>query len=134
MNVASSKQVFFTWSDAWVFASLQGAFNETGQFSYSSLITAGDILNHAIMTNEEIKDGLIRLYTRGLLEIDRENIKVTKLAKKLYVEIEKKQGGLFSVVDNCLEVLNSPRAKLPYIKVDAQLEIFIKNFSSRQTL
>jgi hypothetical protein len=86
------------------------------------------------MTNEEIKDGLIRLYTRGLLEIDRENIKVTKLAKKLYVEIEKKQGGLFSVVDNCLEVLNSPRAKLPYIKVDAQLEIFIKNFSSRQTL
>ena len=130
---ASSKEVFFIWSDAWVFASLQSAFNETGQFSYSSLIIAGDILNHAIMTSEQIKDGLIRLYMRGLLEIDQQNIKITRLAEMLYVEIEKKRGGLFSVVDNCLEVLNSPRTKLPNVKVDSQLENFIKSFSLPQT-
>jgi hypothetical protein len=132
--MSRSAEEFFIWADAWVFASLQGAFDGTGQFSYSSLLTAGDILNHAIMTNEEVSAGFIKLYMRGLLEIDEQSIKVTKLAEMLYIKIQKKRGGLFSVVDNCLAVLNSPQTKLPHIEIDAQLEIFIKNFSSHQTL
>jgi hypothetical protein len=102
---------FFTWSDAWVFASLRGAINDPGKFSLASLITTGDLLNHAIMTEDEIKQGLRRLYMRGLVEIDEENIKVTELAKILYAKVEKKRAGLFSVIDNCQKVLNSPRTK-----------------------
>lgn len=120
--------MFFTHSDAWVFASLRGGINDTGQFSFASFLATGDMLNHAIMTVEEIKQGLTKLHMRGLVEIEGENIKVTKLSETLYNKIEKMRGGLFSVVENCLKVLNSPRTKLPQIENKPNLEFITENY------
>ena len=127
MKELKPKEKFFTWPDAWVFASLSGATSEAGQFSFSSLIATGDMLNHAIMTNEEIKQGLTKLYICGLVEIDEENINITKLAEIVYAKAKKRRGGLFSVVDNCLSVLNSPRTELADIKVVPELDFIIEN-------
>ena len=64
----NSKENYFTWSDAWVFAALRGAIDETG-FSFVSFLATGDLLNHSIMSQEEIKQGLGKLCMRGLIEI-----------------------------------------------------------------
>jgi hypothetical protein len=122
MKQPQSKETFFTWSDAWVFASLRGAFDETGRFQIASLITLGDMLNHSILSTAEVKQGLTKLAKRGLIEVQNKNIKTTSLARVLYVRIESMRGGLFLVVDNCLKVLNSPRNHLPYIEVSPDLE------------
>ncbi len=108
----NSKEKYFTWADAWVFASLRGAIGEKG-FSFVSFLATADMLNHSILSLEEIKQGLAKLYMRGLIEIEKESIRKTELAERLYSKVDKKRGGLFSVVGNCLSVLNSPRTKLP---------------------
>lgn len=121
MKRLQSKEAFFTWSDAWVFASLKGSFDETGRFQPASLITIGDMLNHSILSNAEVKQGLAKMAMRGLVEVKEKNIELTTLAKTLYARVEKMRGGLFSVVDNCLKVLNSPRSHLPHVEVNSDL-------------
>ncbi len=123
----NSKEQYFTWSDAWVFAALRGAIDETG-FYFVSFLATGDLLNHSIMGQEEIKQGFGKLCMRGLIEIDKESIKKTDLADLLYSKVAKKRGGLFSVVDNCLTVLNSPRTKLPYINTIPNLEFITPEY------
>jgi hypothetical protein len=116
-----SKEKFFTRTDAWVFASLRSAMDEK-DFSFVSFLATADMLNHAMMSLEEIKQGLTKLYARGLIVIEKENIKKTDLAEILYSKIDKKRGGLFSIIGNCFDVLNSPRTKLPYIDTQPDLE------------
>jgi hypothetical protein len=66
--------LLFAWSDAWVFASLRGALDEIGGFRLASLITAGDMLNHSILSIAEIKQGLAKLAMHGLVEVKEKNI------------------------------------------------------------
>jgi len=93
----NSKEKYFTRTDAWVFASLRGAIYEKG-FSFVSFLATADMLNHANLTLEEIKLGLAKSYMRGLIEIEKENIRKTDLAETLYAKIDKKRGGLFSII------------------------------------
>ncbi len=123
----NSKEKFFNQADAWVFASLRDATDEK-DFSFVSFLATADLLNHAIMTQEEIKQGFAKLYMRGLIKIDKENIKKTDLAETLYEKISKKRGGLFSVVGNCFYVLNSPRTKLPFINTPSDLEFVTPDY------
>lgn len=111
----NSKEKYFTWSDAWVFAALSGAIGKEG-FDFVAFLATGDMLNHAIMNPDEIRQGLKKLAHRGLIEIDGRSIRKTGLADELDLKVEKKRGGLFSVVDNCLSVLNSPRTDLPHVE------------------
>jgi hypothetical protein len=123
----NSKEKYFTWADAWVFAALRGAIDEKG-FSFVSLLATADMLNHAILSLEEITQGFAKLYTRGLIEIEKENIRRTELAETLYTAADKKRGGLFLVIDNCLGVLNSPPTKLPYIDTSPNLDYITSEY------
>ncbi|MBL8078324.1 MAG: hypothetical protein JNM55_10220 [Anaerolineales bacterium] len=127
----NSKEKYFAWSDAWVFASLRGATNENS-FNFVSFLATADMLNHAILRLDEVKQGFAKLYIRGLIEIEKENIKKTELAETLYIKVDKKRGGLFSLVDNCLSVLNSPRTKLPQLDVPPDLEFITPEYMSNK--
>ena len=123
----NSKEKYFTRTDAWIFASLRRAIDETG-FSFGAFLVASDMLNHAILTQEEIKQGFAKLHRRGLIEIEKANIRKTDLADSLYAKIDKKRGGLFSIIGNCFDVLNSPRIKLPYRDTSPDLEFITPNY------
>jgi len=102
--------------------------NESGKLDFVSFLAAGDMMNHAIMTSNEIKNGFNKLYLRGLLNIDGENIKLTTLSESIFNKISKMRGGLFSTVDNCLKTLNSPRSKLPELDEGPILEFITEEF------
>lgn len=127
----NSKEKYFTWADAWVFAALRGAINEKG-FSFVSFLATADMLNHSLLSLEEIRQGFAKLYMRGLIEIEKESISSTELAEILYSKVDKKRGGLFSVVNNCLGVLNSPRTKLPQIDVPPDLDFITPEYMSHK--
>ena len=72
-----------TWSssDAWL---LTAAYvTEENPVSLRSLFAAGDGINHAIFTDEEIDHGLTRREAAGLACLDGETIVLTDDAKRL---------------------------------------------------
>ena len=123
----NSEEKFFTRTDAWVFSSLRSAINGKG-FSFVSFLATADMLNHAIMTQQDIKQGFTKLHMRGLIEVEKERIRKTDLAETLYSKIDKKHGGLFSVIENCFDVLNSPRTKLPFLNAPLDLEFLTPEY------
>jgi hypothetical protein len=127
----NSKEKYFAWSDAWVFAALRGATNENS-FNFVSFLATADMLNHAILSLDEVRQGFTKLYIRGLIEIEKENIRKTELAETLYSKVDKKRVGLFSLVDNCLGVLNSPRTKLPQLDASPNLEFITPEYMSNK--
>lgn len=110
-----TSEPYFAWSDAWVFAALASFANETRHVDFGLLIAAGDLLNHAIFTREEIQQALSKLHARGLVDVRDATVIVTPSATGLHEKIKTMRGGMFTVVDNTLKVLNSPRTKMPPI-------------------
>lgn len=55
----------FTWSDAWLLNSVVMLGEEGGDLS--AVIGAGDAVNHAIFTLEELRSGFARLEAAGLV-------------------------------------------------------------------
>jgi hypothetical protein len=58
------EQIRFTWSDAWLLAAIVCASREDGS-SLKGIIAHGDLLNHAIFTPQEIRQGLASSLPRG---------------------------------------------------------------------
>lgn len=107
---------YFSWADAWVFTSLYFTIKDEKIIDLSEIIGAGDVLNHSIMNEEEIKTAFIKLQKRGIIQIVKDRIKFTSLGKSIIEKAEKARGGLFSRVDISLQKLNSSRVKLPFIE------------------
>lgn len=61
-----NKQPGFTWSDAWLLFSIAPG-DGGGGASLASLIRAGDRVNHAIFTTQELRRGLAKLFHAGYL-------------------------------------------------------------------
>ena len=77
----------WSWSDAWL---LTAAYiTQENPVSLRSLFAAGDSINHAIFTDEEIDNGLTRLEAAGLARLDGETIVLTEDAKRLCEEAMK---------------------------------------------
>ncbi|MCW7491012.1 hypothetical protein [Leptospira meyeri] len=74
---------YFNFSDAWVFESLIYSTKDETTLDFSNLIAAGDWLNHAILTIDEIKDGLIKLQRNGIIKLDNNILKYTELGKNI---------------------------------------------------
>lgn len=110
-----TREKYFVWSDAWVFASLAGTVGQSGAVEFDRLIACGDLLNHAILSDKEIRDALLKLHRRGLVEVKGKKVLVLALTEVLHTKIRGMRGGLFSIPDNALKVLNSPRTDLPNI-------------------
>ena len=121
-------QAYFEWCDAWVFAALQRAICDNGNVDFTRVIGCSDVLNHAILMADEIRVALLKFAKRGLIEFDDRVVRVTPLVALMYERIARRRGGLFSVVDNTLAVLNSPRTKLPELDVDPDVSFITEKF------
>ena len=80
-----NKNLYFDWSDAWVFTALYASNPGDNAIDLPMLISAGDLLNHAIPEMEEIKTGFIKFQRRGLMQIINNTIKYTDLGKLISV-------------------------------------------------
>lgn len=119
---------YFDWSNAWVFCALGDAHDDSGRVVFSALVGAGDFLNHAIFNDAEIHQGLSRLHQRGIVDVHDGSVTVTPLAKSLHSKIRSMRGDLFSMVDNALKALNSPRANLPFVQDLPDLRFITREF------
>ena len=63
----NSCNVIHNWSDAWLLLSIIYA-NHQGDVTLDKIIAAGDAINHAIFTPEELESGLARLTESGFIE------------------------------------------------------------------
>ncbi len=81
--------------------------DESGRVKLPALLASADVLNHAIPTLREIKSALRALHRRGLIRVTKRPILVCAAAAALHHEAFSRRGGLFSILDNTLYVLNS---------------------------
>ena len=114
--MSKNNENYFSWSDAWVFTALYFSNKDKKKINLSELIAAGDVLNHAIFTKDEIKNAFIKLQRRGIILIFNEIVEFTDYGLKLIEKAEKVRGGLFSRVDISLQKLNSKRNKFPFVE------------------
>lgn len=117
----------FNSSDAWVFASFRGAIDNKSKINFSTLISVGDSLNRSILTADQIRKAIGKFYRYGIIKIKEETIYFDNSFDYLFEKIDKKRGGLFSVIENTQNVLNSPRIKLEEIDFEAQDFRFIND-------
>ncbi len=95
-------------SDAWFLTSL--IFSE-GWSSLKQVIKTGDLINHAILTKDEINNALSVFVDSGYVEInDRKQMRATGMALKLR-NISFYFAGLFRKTDIILERLNREKEK-----------------------
>ena len=78
----------------------------------SAIIGAGDLLNHAIYTETELKNGFFKAQKRGLISIKDNKITISASGQEIRAKVQTMRGGLFSIVDNMQKKLNSKRTKL----------------------
>jgi hypothetical protein len=71
----------WSWSDAWLLTAAH--FAEENPVTLRGLIGAGDGVNHAIFTDDEIDHGLTRLSAAGLARLEGETIVLTDEAVRL---------------------------------------------------
>jgi len=64
MNVCDQ---YFTWADCWVITGILWSIPDAAEIDLPSLIGTGDMLNHAIYTESELKNGFFKAQKRGLI-------------------------------------------------------------------
>jgi hypothetical protein len=68
--------VSWSWSDAWV---LTAAYvTERNPVSLSDVVAAGDYINHAIFTDEELEHAFTRLTAAGLVELNGDRVTLSE--------------------------------------------------------
>ena len=72
----------WTWTDAWLLTA--ACMTEENPVSLRSLIAAGDAVNHALFTDDELNRGMTNLAAAGLAEWNGEAIVLTDAGMHLY--------------------------------------------------
>jgi len=67
MKVTENK--YFLWEDAWVFTALFSTTPDKSKIDLFNIISSGDILNHSIVSKNEIINALIKLQIRDIIFI-----------------------------------------------------------------
>lgn len=130
-KAAIPRPKFFEWSDAWVFASLAGTVDDSGVVDFARLIACGDMLNHAIFEAREIRQAMVKLHQRGLVDVRENGVLALPIAEELLLKIRGMRGGLFSIPNNALKVLNSPKSNLPVIDHAPSVSFITSEFVRR---
>ena len=81
----------FQASDAWLLLAIIFAAAEKEGASLDQIVAAGDFINHAIFTNDEMESGFYRLTLGGYIDEVDGNFKPTKLTLDKYEEISRKK-------------------------------------------
>jgi len=83
MQIPSSP---FLWSDAWLLLSVAIAQSEGGA-SLDRVVAAGDYINHAIFTFDELDGGVQRLATAGILVVESRQLQLTPLGSAIHAKV-----------------------------------------------
>ena len=102
---------YFSWNDSWVITAMLWPIEEEAEIDLGALIGSGDMLNHAIFTEEELKSGFYKAQKKGLISITNNKIKLLGKGKEIKDKVQNMRGGLFTIVDNMEKKLNSKRTK-----------------------
>jgi hypothetical protein len=103
---------YFSWNDSWVITAMLWQIEEESEIDLGALIGAGDMLNHAIFIEEELKSGFYKAQKKGLISIANNKIRLLNKGKEIKNKVHNMRGGLFTIVDNMDKKLNSKRTKL----------------------
>jgi hypothetical protein len=110
---------YFTWADCWVITGILWSIPDTAEIDLPSIIGTGDMLNHAIYTESELKNGFFKAQKSGLISVTGNKITISEIGREIRAKVQNMRGGLFSIVNNMQKKLNSKRTKLPQIPDDA---------------
>lgn len=102
----------WTWSDAWVFSSIEGNGPDDG-FRLTEIIGKADGINHAILTEAEFTRAVPRLVAVGLIGADAEADRYwhTESGRALYRQRMKRRGlfGWMDAIPPALDRLGAPQ-------------------------
>ncbi|MCC6643648.1 hypothetical protein IT411_02765 [Candidatus Peregrinibacteria bacterium] len=94
----------FQKSDAWLLLAIVMAAVE-GRASLAQIVEAGDYINHAVFSDQELNGGLERLGRIGLLSKNGDMIVVEKEAVNLHEEASRKTKNLIKIMENLEKLL-----------------------------
>jgi hypothetical protein len=119
----------WAWSDAWVLTAAYVAARNP--VSLSDVVAAGDFINHAIFTDEELEHAFTRLTAAGLVELQGDVVVLSDEALALCREAVERAGGVLTAtanVDRALREIQlgelTPIAIAPGI-LDAAIERYV---------
>lgn len=95
----------FVWSDAWLMYSILAALRR-GDASLMDVIEAGDAINHAIFTTEEINGGVERLVRAGLVTVSDHAISPSQVASYLWMQARESARTAWDVLTKLRELMN----------------------------
>jgi hypothetical protein len=102
----------WSWSDAWVFSSIEGTGPDDG-FRLSEIIGKADGINHAILAEAEFTRAVPRLVAAGLIGADAEADRywLTESGRALYRQRMKRRGlfGWMDAIPPALDRLGTPQ-------------------------
>lgn len=117
-----SQDLQFQASDAWLLlAIIIAAGDEVA--TLDKIVGAGDFVNHAIFTNDEIESGLYRLTRAGYIQEVEGNFRPTEIALRQYKKTSEKKRAVFDQMESLREFLGAkpwvfgvpfPRSENPY--------------------
>ncbi|MDF1743399.1 MAG: hypothetical protein P1V19_06860 [Gimesia sp.] len=117
----------FSQADAWVFTALCGTHENNSRFDLRLLIGAADMLNHAILLEEEILSAFVILQTTGILKVRYLKIQYSEMGMEIIEKAKRTRGGLFMRVEISEKKLNSTRNKFPGGTINKTVMNHIKN-------
>lgn len=97
------------WSDAWLLYAILGASAEAPA-PLEDVVAAGDAMNHAIFTFDELNGGLTRLTAVGLVTVVDKLLAATDLAKEI--------GSRISSIDSLAALIDANDRHRPVPPVD----------------
>ncbi len=105
----SEGKVVFNWSDAWLLLAI-GLASETGPATLETIIAAGDRINFAIFTADELESGLVRLRDAGYIVGGVSSFALTEKSKTLSESLQSKQESLHKQLSDAQEMLGAAAA------------------------
>ena len=103
------KEDIFSFSDAWVLTCL--LYGNITELNLTDIILVGDMLIHAILMDEELKNAFFKFQKYGILKIQGTKVFLTETGQFLKDYLTKYGRGLFSQIELVHKKLNSSRMK-----------------------
>lgn len=135
-----NQNIKYFFSDAWLFLSIiLSTHNKKKVYAeLTSIIASADFINHAIISFEEVRDGLNKLLKAKLIKEDNKRFCLAERGKEIYLKINKKSNSHLDVVGAIdkffnqkllLDSNNSLKKKKNITKEDYELALknYIKN-------
>ena len=96
----------YLWSDAWLLLAILYASREAGGASLDQVKAAGDYIEHAVFTEDELGGGLSRLSAGGFIEERKGLFSVTNKVLKAYKKTTTPRRAVYKELEDMVRFLN----------------------------